>query len=195
MDQCGDLGDRVRAGERAERFRTTPDLPNTFRMAAGPGWALVGDAGVVLDPITAQGIGNALRDADLLAAAIGAGLDDAGSLGVRLSDYQHRRDAAVGPMYDFTVDVAAMRPPRQADRQLLASLQGRQAEINRFIAVFAGVISPADYRSPRNLARVLGIRGLAKLATNGLRSGGRRRSRTSPVAIGRSWSAGRATER
>ncbi len=186
LDQCGDLGDRVRAGERAERFRTTPDLPNTFRIASGPGWALVGDAGVVLDPITAQGIGNALRDADLLAAAIGAGLDHAGSLGTRLSDYQHRRDAAVGPMFDFTIGVAAMRPPRPADRQLLASLQGRQAEVDRFIAVFAGVISPADYRSARNLARVLGIRGLARLAATGLRNGGRRRSRTSPVAIGRS---------
>jgi 2-polyprenyl-6-methoxyphenol hydroxylase-like FAD-dependent oxidoreductase len=194
LDQCGDLGDRVRAGERAERFRTTPDLPNTFRIASGPGWALVGDAGVVLDPITAQGIGNALRDADLLGAAIGAGLDR-GSLGARLSDYQHRRDAAVGPMYDFTVGVAALRPPQPADRQLLASLQGRQAEINRFIAVLAGVISPADYRSPRNLARVLGIRGLAKLAATGLRSGGRTRSRRSPVALGHSWSAGRVTER
>jgi len=31
LDTCGDLGDRVREGQRAERFRTTPDLPNGFR--------------------------------------------------------------------------------------------------------------------------------------------------------------------
>jgi hypothetical protein len=98
-------------------------------------------------------------------------------------------------MYDFTVGVAAFRPPRPADRQLLASLQGRQAEIDRFIAVLAGVISPTDYRSPRNLARVLGLRGLAELAATGLRGGGHRRARTLPAAIGRAWSASRVTER
>jgi len=184
VDLCGDLGDRVRAGERAERFRTTPDLPNTFRIPYGPGWALVGDAGAVMDPITAQGIGNALRDAERLAGAIAAGLDELGSLSARLADYQQCRDAAIGPMYDFTVGVAAFRPPRSADRQLLASLQGRQAEIDRFIAVFAGVISPSDYRSPRNLARVLGIRGLAKVAATSVWFGGRSRSRTAPSTIG-----------
>ena len=36
---------------------------------AGPGWALVGDAGYFKDPITAHGITDALRDAELLAGA------------------------------------------------------------------------------------------------------------------------------
>jgi hypothetical protein len=31
-----------------------PDLPNFFRKPYGPGWALVGDAGPVMDPITGQ---------------------------------------------------------------------------------------------------------------------------------------------
>jgi hypothetical protein len=88
-----------------------------------------------------------------------------------------------------------MTAPRLADRRLLASLQGRQAEIDRFIAVFAGVISPADYRSPRNLARVLGVRGLARVAAAGVLSGRRLRPRTALAAISRSWSPGRVTER
>src|SRR5260370_2739953 len=74
LDSCGDLGERARGGVRAERLRTTPDQPNTFRASHGPGWALVGDAGVVMDSISAQGITNALRDAELLAEAIAAGL-------------------------------------------------------------------------------------------------------------------------
>ena len=41
----------------------------------GPGWALVGDAGYHKDPITAQGMLDAFRDAELLAEAIDAGLD------------------------------------------------------------------------------------------------------------------------
>ena len=69
LDEVG-LGDRIRAGQRAERFRTAPDLPAWFRQPYGPGWALVGDAGLLMDPITGQGISDAFRDAELLAAAI-----------------------------------------------------------------------------------------------------------------------------
>jgi hypothetical protein len=58
LDLAGDLGERVRAGRRAERFGGSPDLPNFFRKPYGPGWALVGDAGLVMDPITGQGIGD-----------------------------------------------------------------------------------------------------------------------------------------
>jgi 2-polyprenyl-6-methoxyphenol hydroxylase-like FAD-dependent oxidoreductase len=165
LDTCGDLGDRVRGGERAERFRTTQDLPNAFRLPYGPGWALAGDAGLVMDPITAQGIGNALREAELLAAAIAAGLDGGRPLDAALADYQRCRDAALGPMYDFTIDLAAFNPPRRADQQLLASLQGRPAEIDRFLGVFAGVTPIKQYRSPRNALRLLGVRGLAKITT------------------------------
>ena len=35
LDQCG-LGERIRAGQRAERFRTAPDLPAWFRTAIRP---------------------------------------------------------------------------------------------------------------------------------------------------------------
>ena len=44
------------------------------RAYAGRGWALVGDAGYHKDPITGYGITDALRDAELLAEAAGAGL-------------------------------------------------------------------------------------------------------------------------
>ena len=47
-------------GERSDRFRGTVRLPNFFREASGPGWALVGDAGHHKDPILALGISDAL---------------------------------------------------------------------------------------------------------------------------------------
>ena len=50
---------------RVDRFHGSP-VPNFFRKPYGPGWALVGDAGYTKDPITAQGISNAFRDAELL---------------------------------------------------------------------------------------------------------------------------------
>ena len=54
------LAERVNAGERVERFRWAPPGDAFFRIPSGPGWALVGDAGYHLDPITAQGMLDAL---------------------------------------------------------------------------------------------------------------------------------------
>jgi flavin-dependent dehydrogenase len=47
----------------------------------------VGDAGYFKDPITAHGISDALRDAELLADAVAGGGDGA------LAEYEARRDA------------------------------------------------------------------------------------------------------
>jgi hypothetical protein len=69
LDLAGDLGERVRCGQRAGRFRWTTNLPNFFRKPHGPNWALVSYAGLVMDPITSKGIGYALHDAELLADA------------------------------------------------------------------------------------------------------------------------------
>ena len=67
------LAERVRAGSREERWYGTADLANFFRTPHGPGWALVGDAGYHKDPVTAQGITDAFRDAELLAEAVDGG--------------------------------------------------------------------------------------------------------------------------
>jgi 2-polyprenyl-6-methoxyphenol hydroxylase-like FAD-dependent oxidoreductase len=168
LDMCGDLGQRVRDATRAERFRATPDLPNTFRRPFGPGWALVGDAGVVMDPVSAQGITNAFCDADLLAAAVVDGLDGRRPMPVAMADYWRRRDTAISPMYDFTIGLAALRPPGPRDRYILESLVGRPDEIDRFLGLFAGTISIKDYQRPTNLLRLLGIRGLTRAVVSGM---------------------------
>jgi 2-polyprenyl-6-methoxyphenol hydroxylase-like FAD-dependent oxidoreductase len=173
LDSCGDLGERARGGVRAERLRTTPDQPNAFRASHGPGWALVGDAGVVMDSISAQGITNALRDAELLAEAVAAGLGGVRPLTAALADHQRRRDAAARPMYDFTVGLAGFAPPRLAQRRLLASLVGRPAEIDRFIGAFAGVIPVEEYFTPGNMLRVLGVRGVIGIYLGGTGTAGR----------------------
>jgi 2-polyprenyl-6-methoxyphenol hydroxylase-like FAD-dependent oxidoreductase len=164
LDMCGDLGDRVRTGDRAERFRTTPDLPHAIRVPYGPGWALVGDAGLVMDPITAQGIGNALHQAELLTESIAGRLENGRPLRPALAAYHRLRDAALRPMYDLTADLAAFRPPSQAERHLFAAVLGRQDEIDRLLGVFTGVTPIGEYGALRNLVRVLGVGGLAKVA-------------------------------
>jgi len=66
--------------------RVFPGLTGYLRDAEGPGWALVGDAGYFKDPITAHGITDALRDAEILARAVASGGPDA------VRRYQAERD-------------------------------------------------------------------------------------------------------
>jgi flavin-dependent dehydrogenase len=74
-----------------------------MRRPFGPGWALVGDAGYFKDPLTAHGITDALRDAELLARAILAG----GPRG--MARYQQERDALSIPLFRLTEAIASFR--------------------------------------------------------------------------------------
>ncbi len=166
LDRCGDLGAQVRAGTRAERLRTTPDQPNTFRRPCGPGWALVGDAGVVMDSLSAQGIANALLDAELLTDAIAQGLDrggpDGGGLDAALAGHRRRRDADLVPMYRLTQRLARHRS-RAVDRWFLRAIADRPADVNRFLAGFAGAV-PLDevFSARRVVALAAGFRAPAR---------------------------------
>src|SRR6516165_7842719 len=170
LDAVG-LGERIRAGRRAERFRGTPDLPGYFRKPHGPGWALVGDAGLLLDPITGQGIGDAFRDAELLAGAVVTGLGGDRPLAAALAGYQRDRDRAAGPMYDFTARLAALGPPRPGEMALFEALSRSQPDADRFIAMLAGVVPVQEFMSPRTMVGLVGVRGFARLALGPARRG------------------------
>lgn len=79
-----------------EPLRGTGDLPTFSRTSAGPGWALAGDAGHHKDPLTARGISDAFRDAELITAAVTSGWD--GDLDQALAAYPAQRDACARPM-------------------------------------------------------------------------------------------------
>jgi flavin-dependent dehydrogenase len=71
-----------------------------MRRSHGPGWALVGDAGYFKDPITAHGISDALRDAELLARAVSRGSDSA------LAAYESTRDELSLRLFEITDAIA-----------------------------------------------------------------------------------------
>jgi 2-polyprenyl-6-methoxyphenol hydroxylase-like FAD-dependent oxidoreductase len=173
LDLYGALGERVRSGSRAERLRTTPDQPNTFRYSHGPGWALAGDAGVVMDSISAQGMTNALRDASYLSDAVVAGLGGSRPLASALLDHQRRRDRAIRGMYDFTLGLAAFPPATPGQRYFLTAVAADQQETDRFLGAFAGIVPPEDYFTLGTVLRVLGARGIRKLTTAGVLSSAR----------------------
>ena len=107
LDRSPEFAAKVRAGKREERWMGTADVPNFFRKPWVPGWALVGDAGYMKDPVTGLGIADAFRDASLLSSALDAVLSDSASPEDALSDYQAKRDAAAMPLYEMTLMMAS----------------------------------------------------------------------------------------
>lgn len=95
------LAERVAQSTISSKLRAFPGTRGFLRRAHGPGWALVGDAGYFKDPLTAHGITDALRDAELLARAVAAGRDDA------LAEYQATRDGLVKGLFDVTDRIAS----------------------------------------------------------------------------------------
>ncbi|CAL9619327.1 hypothetical protein SUDANB176_05808 [Streptomyces sp. enrichment culture] len=147
LDLVPEFAERVRAARREERFLGA-SVPNFFRRPYGPGWALVGDAGHTKDPITAQGISDAFRDAELCAGALDDALTGRRPFAEALSGYAAARDAQVSEMYEFTTQLATLAPPPEDTARLLAAASGDRAAMDRFAGVVAGTVPPHAFFAP-----------------------------------------------
>jgi len=89
----------LESAELCEPVRAFGGAPGFLRRAAGPGWALVGDAASFRDPTTAHGISDALGQAELLGRTLGDGTD--------LADYAAACGALSLPIMELTDRVAS----------------------------------------------------------------------------------------
>jgi flavin-dependent dehydrogenase len=121
QEAAPDLAETVRA--RTERPLTGfAGRAGYFRQSWGHGWALVGDAGYFKDPLTAHGITDAFRDAELLADAIADGSPMA------LADYQRCRDEWSSGLFEITDRIASFEWTLKTVGALLESLSREMAE-------------------------------------------------------------------
>jgi 2-polyprenyl-6-methoxyphenol hydroxylase-like FAD-dependent oxidoreductase len=158
FDLAPEFGERIRGATRESRIAGTA-VENYFRKPFGPGWALVGDAGYNKDFITAQGITDAFRDAELCADALHRALSGAETFDEVMAEYQATRDAHVLPMFEFTCQLATLEPPPPEMQQLLAAMRANQDAMDGFARVNGGVTSPAEFFSAENIGRILGAAG------------------------------------
>ncbi len=156
MELAPEFAERVHAATRESKFMGSADLPGYFRTPFGPGWALVGDAGYHKNPITAMGINDAFRDAELVAAALADDLADRRPLADGMRDYQRTRDGEARPVYEFTDDFAQLRPPPPELQRLLGAMQGNQEAMDGFVSVQASTLAAPDFFAPANVARIMG---------------------------------------
>ena len=128
-----DLPQLLSRARRLEPYRTFTGLPGFLRPAAGPGWALVGDAGYFKDPCTAHGMTDALRDAELLTRAALDGSAEA------MATYQRTRDELSLPLFELTDEIASF--PRDLDR-----LREIHIELSRHMQHEARYVAELDAR-------------------------------------------------
>ena len=147
---CGPLASRLDGARRIRRPILVARFQGYFRESAGPGWCLVGDAGHFKDPTPGQGISDAFRQAERLAAFIVAGLRD-GSVDEQLRAYWSWRDQDAAEMYWFAQDLgrAGTVPPLVAEmfRKLLGSPDG----VRRFYEVWHHRRAPSTVLTPGRL--------------------------------------------
>ena len=110
------------------------------------------------DPITAQGISDAFRDAEQCAAAVQAWLEGQQPFDTAMSSYQHVRDTRSLEMYELTCSLATLEPPPLPMQQALAAAQGKQDAMDAFVSVIAGTLSPAAVFAPARENVVPGVR-------------------------------------
>lgn len=163
VDLVPELAERVRAGAREERMLGATRLPNVLRLPAGPGWALVGDAGCHKDPYSALGVCDAFRDAELLARSLGQVLSGSRGEADAGADYRRRRDEATLLEYHANVEKAALGPVPPDLLALRAAVRGDQEATNRLMLVGEGLLAPdglgsAESEQPRALGTTRGQR-------------------------------------
>ncbi|GGX15369.1 FAD-dependent oxidoreductase [Streptomyces malachitofuscus] len=138
----GELYERLRSAEPPGRLYGTGDQRNFIRRAAGPGWALVGDAAVHKDSITAWGISDAFLQAQLLAQTLASGTAQDRALAEYATTL--RRVAQGG--YEATLAAAdlTLGDDELAHLRLLAD-HPELAEL--YFSVASGAAAPQEYRA------------------------------------------------
>lgn len=86
------IGPRAARATEVGRLRACGPRPVEARVPAGPGWALVGDASMHIDPWTGEGMDNAAVQATFLAEALEAVLAGRCAEADALADYHRKRD-------------------------------------------------------------------------------------------------------
>jgi 2-polyprenyl-6-methoxyphenol hydroxylase-like FAD-dependent oxidoreductase len=153
-----EVAHRARNATRATQVKGQAAVESFYRQSYGPGWALVGDAGHYIDPITGQGINNALHSAEYFAEAWARTRRRASWMGA-MAGYQRRRDAATRPMYDLLGFGERMRWTAELGidigTPLFRAIARRPEIASQYVGMYNGATSVNRFLHPLNLLRIL----------------------------------------
>jgi flavin-dependent dehydrogenase len=155
------LADRLAGSRLATKVRSATNLVSYFRRSSGPGWALAGDAGHFKDPVTAQGIRDALRYGREAGEAAAPLLDEPAALDRALLTWEREREADCIEVYRWTNGLARGEPLTAIEVEFQRQAAGDPELVRAMLDVFSRVRRPSEVATRR---RALGLtaRALAR---------------------------------
>jgi 2-polyprenyl-6-methoxyphenol hydroxylase-like FAD-dependent oxidoreductase len=149
-----ELTARLRSAVRETPMYGVSPRESYYRTPFGPGWLLVGDAGYYKDPITGQGLHDALRAAELAANAY-AEYRAGGDFIRVMRRFQETRDRETRGMYtltDFYANIEREISPQEFD--LFRAMSEMPHWSNRYVSLFNGVTDAGEFTKTRTLLRI-----------------------------------------
>jgi len=131
-----DLAARLAGASPPSTLRTFTGQLGHVRRSWGRGWALVGDAGYFKDPLSAHGLTDALRDAELLAGGLVSVVVDGAKERDALANYQATRDDLSAELFDVIDVIAGHRWTDDEIPDLLLRLNAAMADEVEAVAAF-----------------------------------------------------------
>ena len=155
------LRERLDGCELVTKVRSATGIESYFRRSTGPGWALAGDAGHFKDPVTAQGIRDALRHGRLLGEGAAPVLDDPTALDAALETWELARERDCLAVYQWTNRLARGEEVTPLEVEMYREAAGNAARARKLLDVFSRTRPPSAMFSVPAGVR-LTVRGLLR---------------------------------
>jgi flavin-dependent dehydrogenase len=147
------LAERTAGAAPGSKLRSTGETPAFFRASSGPGWALAGDAGHFKDPVTGQGMRDAMYAGRTLAQAILPALEDPVAVDAATRSWEAARDRECLPAYHFANADTRVEPQSPTLRELVRDA-GRTSAPD-LGDLFGRARTPQQIVPPQRAARAL----------------------------------------
>jgi flavin-dependent dehydrogenase len=139
LGRCPEIAERLLGAELigGPLLAYSPEAANYLRRPYGRGWALVGDAGMYFDPTLGQGMGTALRSAEILAEELLRTVTrrSGRAWGVGLWRYELRRNLEFWDLYTYTCAMSAARPLSHPERWFYRQVAADRALTREYLGV------------------------------------------------------------
>jgi flavin-dependent dehydrogenase len=149
------LAGRLEGAAMVSKVRHTNATGSYFRHSQGPGWALPGDAGHFKDPVTAQGIRDALRFGRLLGESAATVLDDPRALDLALDEWERNRDGECIEMYQWTNRLGRAEEMSPIEAELYRRGSADPELARSFLDVMARTRTPGEVMTPKRVGGLI----------------------------------------
>ncbi|MFI9201792.1 NAD(P)/FAD-dependent oxidoreductase [Streptomyces sp. NPDC053048] len=145
--------------ERISKVIGTVNYPLISRRPTGTGYALIGDAALTSDPLSAVGCAWAMQSASWLVEAAAPALADDDRLSAALAAYARRHATETGPHQHLIADYATARPFNEIEAFMFeaAAKDSRMAE--HFHVFGSRLMTVEDFMAPDMVARAEKVNG------------------------------------